>query len=141
MERRTKYGIFFLVFLIAGLGLYGILQQAYGVDKILTPADVHITASGLTASFVGDEERADSLYLYRVVSVRGFFQQLIDDRSGNYIVRLSGDKSGKAMVDCHLDTTYTREDLLLRTGNSVTIRGTCVGRWANVTLVQCIIEK
>jgi len=141
MERRTKYGIFFLVFLIVGLGLYGILQQAYGVSKILAEADVHVTAPELTASFAGDEGRADSLYLYRIVSVGGFFQQLIDDGSGNYIVRLSGDRSGKATVDCHLDSLYTREDLILRTGDSVTIRGSCAGQWENVVLVQCIIEK
>lgn len=141
MERRTKYGILFLVFLTAGLGLYGILQQASGVNKILAQADMHITAPGLTASFVGNEKLADSLYLNKVVSVRGFFQQLIDDGSGNYIVRLSGDRSGKATVDCHLDSLYTREELLLRSGDSVIIRGTCAGRWVNVVLLQCIIEK
>ena len=141
MERRTKYGIFLLFFLTAGLALYGILQQAASSNKVLINADLHITAPALTASFEGNEALADSLYLYKVVSVSGVFQQLIDDGSGNYIVRLSGDRSGNAIVDCHLDSLYTREDLLLRTGDSVTIRGTCAGRWVNVILLQCIIEK
>ncbi|HEY4335420.1 MAG TPA: hypothetical protein VGM89_05970 [Puia sp.] len=141
MERPTKYGIFFLVFLIAGLGFYGIFHLLTGNNKVLVQANLHITASGLAASFQNDERLADSLYLYRVVAVSGIFQQLSDDGSGNYIVRLSGGRNGKIVVDCHLDSFYTREDLLLRTGDSVTIRGTCAGRWVNVILLQCIIEK
>jgi hypothetical protein len=141
MERRTKYGIFFLVVLIAGLGLYGIIHRVSEGNKVLAQADIHITAQGLMASFEGGEELADSLYLYRVVSVSGIFRQLIDDGSGKFIIRLSGDGSGKTMVDCHLDSLYTRDDLLLRTGDSVTIRGTCAGRWTNIILLQCIIEK
>lgn len=141
MERRSKYGFYLLVFLIAGLALYGILYGVYGGNKTLVPADLRITAPGLTVSFEENEGVADSLYLYKVVSVSGVFQQLIDDGPGRYIVRLSGDPSGKVMVDCHMDSIYTREDLLLRTGDSVTVRGTCAGRWANVILLQCIIEK
>jgi len=141
MERRSKYGFLLLVLLIAGLALYGILHGIYGEGKTLAPADLLTTASRLTASFEGNEGLADSLYLYKVVSVSGVFQQLIDDGPGQYIVRLSGDPSGKAMVDCHMDSFYTREDLLLRTGDSVTIRGTCAGRLINVLLLHCIIEK
>ena len=141
MERRSKYGFFLLIFLIAGLAVYGILHEVYGGNKTLVPADLHVAAPGLTASFEGNESMADSLYLYKVVAVSGVFQQLIDDGPGQYIVRLWGDPNGKTMVDCHMDSLYTREDLLLRTGDSVTIRGTCAGRWANVVLLQCVIEK
>jgi hypothetical protein len=141
MERRSKYGFLLLVFLIAGLVLYGILYEVYDGGKALVPADLQTTARGLTASFEGNEGLADSLYLYKVVSVSGVFQQLIDDGPGRFIVRLSGEPNGKAMVDCHMDSMYTRDDLLLRTGDSVTIRGTCAGRWPNILLLQCIIEK
>ncbi|HVU99278.1 MAG TPA: hypothetical protein VHE34_28845 [Puia sp.] len=141
MERRSKYGFFLLVFLIAGLALYGILHGIHGGGKTLVPAELLTTAPRLAASFEGNEGLADSLYLYKVVSVSGVFQQLIENGPGQYIVRLSGDPGGKAMVDCHMDSLYTREDLLLRTGDSVTIRGTCAGRWVNILLLQCIIEK
>lgn len=141
MERRTKYGFFLFVFLIAGLALYGVLHEVYGGNRPLVPADLRITAPGLAASFEGNEGLADSLYLYKIVSVTGVFQQLIDDGSGKYIIRLSGDRDGKAMVDCHMDSLYTREDLHLRTGDSVTIRGICAGRWVHILLLQCIIEK
>ena len=141
MERRTRYGIYLLVFLIAGISVYGLLYQLYGGHRTIANADIHITAPGLTASFEGDEGFADSLYLYKVISVRGVVQQLDDDGVGNYIARLSGDRSSKTTVDCHLDSLYSRVDLPLQPGDSVTIRGTCAGRWANVILLQCIVEK
>jgi len=141
MERRTKYGFFLFVFLIAGLALYGILRELNGGSRPLVPADIRITAPALAASFERNEGIADSLYLYKVMTVTGTFQQLIDDGSGKYIVRLSGDRGGKALADCYMDSLYSRGDLVLRTGDSVTLRGTCAGLWVNVILLQCIIEK
>jgi hypothetical protein len=141
MQRRTRYSIYLLVFLAGGLFVYGILSQFYDDNRIVTPAEIHITAQGLTASFEGNEGFADSLYLYKIVAVSGRVRQLIDDGMGNYIARLSGDRSGRSTVDCHLDSLYSRGDLPFRAGDSVTIRGTCAGRWVNVILLQCIIEK
>lgn len=141
MERRTTYGISLLVFLIAGLSIYGLLHQTHGSGKTLARADVHTTAADLTASFDRDERLADSLYLYKVVSVSGILLQLTENGPGDYIARLTGDRNGRVMVDCHLDSLYNRDDLALRPGDSLTIRGTCAGRWLNIILVQCIIEK
>jgi hypothetical protein len=141
MDRRTKYGIFLLIFLIAGLSIYGILNQLYGGNKTLARAEVSITATGLASSFEGNERFADSLYLYKVISVTGILQQLISDGSGNTIARLAGGRSGKAAIDCHLDSQYRQDELGLRAGDSVTIRGTCAGQWVNIILLQCIVEK
>jgi hypothetical protein len=141
MERRTKYGIYLLVFLIAGLSVYGFLYQTYGPGKALAKADIHTTAHGLAASFERDETLADSLYLYKVVSVSGILQELVANGPGDYVARLAGDRDGKTAVDCHLDSLYNRDDPGLRPGDSVTIRGTCAGRSLNILLEQCIIEK
>jgi len=141
MERRTRFGIILLIGLIAGLSIYGLFTQLYGGGGTLARANVQIPASVLAASFEGNETLADSLYLYKIVSVSGVVRQLITDASGNTIARLAGDWQGKALVDCRLDSLYRQTDLPLRTGDSVTIRGTCAGRWVNVLLLQCIIEK
>lgn len=141
MERRTRYGIILLIGLIAGLSLYGLFTRLYGGGKAVAGANVHIPASVLAASFEGNEALADRLYLYKIVSVSGVVRQLVTDPSGNTIARLTGDRQGKALVDCHLDSLYRQAASTLRTGDSVTIRGTCAGRWVNVLLLQCIIEK
>src|SRR5579864_608043 len=141
MERRTTFGIFLLVFLIAGLSIYGLYYQFYGVSKALAKADYHIEAPDLIAAFDRNEGMADSLYLYKVISVSGVLQELVTNDKGETIARLAGDRNGKTTVDCHLDSLYMREGLPLRAGESVTLRGTCTGRWLNIILVQCIIEK
>lgn len=139
MQLRTKYGIFLLVLLITGLSIYGLLYPIFGSKKALAKADIHTSASDLTASFERDEARADSLYLYKVVSVTGILQELVVNDSGERIARLAGD--GRTTVDCRLDSLYNGYGPELHMGVSVTIRGTCAGRWLNVMLVQCIIEK
>ena len=141
MERRTKYCIFLLVFLIAGLDIYGLLYQLYGGGKALAKADYHVAAPDLIAAFDRNEVSADSLYLLKVISVSGVLQELVTNGKGEYIARLAGDHNGKTTVDCHLDSLYKRDELALRAGDSVTIRGTCTGRWLNIIMVQCIIEK
>jgi len=141
MERRTKYGISLLLFLIAGLSIYGILHQFSSGARILARAEVHTSAPLLAASFEENEGLADSLYLYKVISVTGVIRQVVEDGPGSYIARLTGDPEGRSMVDCHLDSLYAQDNLRLHPGDSVTIRGTCAGRWLNVVLLQCIIEK
>ena len=141
MERRTIYGIFLLLFLIAGLSVYGFLHQLYDSGKLITPADVQVTAAGMTVAYERDEGGADSLYLYKVVSVTGVLRELVESGSGDYVARLTGDGTGSPSVDCHLDSLNKPEDLSLRAGDSITIRGTCTGRWLNIMLVQCIVEK
>jgi len=141
MERRTTYGLFLLLFLIAGLSVFGFLYQLYDTGRTLSPADARVTATGLTASYEKDEKRADSQYLYKVVAVSGMLHELVENSPGDYIARLTADSAGGQMVDCHLDSGYNSENLSLRAGDSIVIRGTCAGRWVNITLTQCIVEK
>ncbi|HEY4110645.1 OB-fold protein [Puia sp.] len=141
MERRTKYGISLLVFLIAGLSIYGLLTGLYRNSKTLLKADVHITAPGLASAFESNEHFADSLYLNKVLSVTGTVKQVVGAGTGRTIARLDGDDDTRTTIDCHLDSLYNLDTPPLHTGDSVTIRGTCAGRWANVVLLQCIVEK
>ncbi|MBS1665647.1 MAG: hypothetical protein JST68_31705 [Bacteroidetes bacterium] len=125
--RRTVYGIFILILLVSGC------KSSPGPS--LAKADVSISAAALAHAFENNERVSDSLYLYKVVSVRGIVEKVMKRESGGYVVTLGG------KIDCSLDTLYNRHYLSLRTGDSVTLRGTCGGRLLNVILMQCIIEK
>ena len=100
-----------------------------------------VKAADLSSSFDSNEVLSDSLYLYKVLSVRGAVQKIVRRESGNYVISLDGRGPGRAVVDCHLDSVYNARYLSLRNGDSVTLRGTCAGRLLNVILMQCIIEK
>lgn len=134
MRRRTIYGILFLIILLSGAFICWYSCKNCP-NAPLAKADVFIDAAGLAHSFESNEQAADSLYLYKIVSVRGVVERVMKRESGGYEVVLGG------KVDCNLDTMYNCRYLSLRNGDSVTLRGTCAGRLLNVILMQCIIEK
>ena len=141
MQRRTKYGILLSLFLLSGLLIYGFFCRFCPHPAPLARADVFVSPDNLTASFDSNEALSDSLYLYKVLSVRGSITKILKRESGNYMITLGDEAPGKPAVDCNLDTMYNRQFLSFKNGDSVTIRGTCAGRLQNVILMQCIIEK
>ena len=141
MQRRTKYGILLSLFLLSGLLIYGFFCRFCPRPAPLVKADIFVSPDSLTASFDSNEALSDSLYLYKVLSVRGSITKILKRESGNYMITLGDEAPGKSVVDCNLDTIYNHQFLSLKNGDSVTIRGTCAGRLQNVILMQCIIEK
>ena len=139
MERRIQYGIFLLLFLIAGLSIYGFFFRSVSDPVVLVSADAHIRAGDLAAAF--EDKGADSLYLYKVLSVTGVVKKIRKDLSGNYTAYLGNRSSATSFVSCTLDSIYNRQPLPFRTGGSLTIRGTCANHLTEVILLQCIIEK
>lgn len=141
MQRRTKYGILLSLFLLSGLLIYGFFCRFYPRPAPLVKADIFVSPDSLTASFDSNEALSDSLYLYKVLSVRGSITKILKRESGNYTITLGHETPGRSVVDCNLDTIYNHQLLSFTNGDSVTIRGTCAGRLQNVVLMQCIIEK
>lgn len=141
MQRRTLYGILLLFLLISGLLVYGIFCRKFAGAGSLVKADLFVSSTSLAASFDRNEAVSDSLYLYKVLSVKGSVEKILKRESGNYVITLGGQAPGRAVIDCNLDTIYNHRYLPLKAGDSVTIRGTCAGRLLNIILMQCIIEK
>jgi len=142
MQLRSIYGVSILLFLLSGL----LIVNTFCGENTATPpplvkADVFINSGELAASFDSNEVLSDSLYLYKVLSVRGIIKKILKKESGNYVITLGDQVPGKPVVDCHLDTIYNRRILPLKNGDSIVLRGTCAGRLLNVILMQCIIEK
>lgn len=141
MERRIQYGIFLLLFVAAGLSIYGFFFHATPGSRVIAKAATHIGAGDLVAAFDKQESLSDSLYLYKVLSVSGIVKKLRKTGSGAYIVFLGDRNPTTATVSCFLDSTYSERRISLMTGDSLTIWGTCAGHLSDVVLVQCIIEK
>lgn len=107
----------------------------------MSPPDMVLSASTLTDAYDNNEGRADSLYLYKKLAVRGPVNRLHKDESGRYVITLDGRYPGRTAVDCILDSLYSSAPPEIKRGDTLTIRGRCAGRSLNVILVQCIIEK
>jgi hypothetical protein len=140
MNRRTKYGVYLLLGLITGTSICGLLFRIYNRQP-LSPPDMVLSAPALTDAYDSGEGHADSLYLYKKLSVKGALSRLHKNQSGQYVATLEGRYVGRTAVDCILDSLYTPAPPEIRRGDTLTIRGRCAGRSLNVILVQCIIEK
>ena len=104
------------------------------------PPDMILSAGALTDAYDNSEGRADSLYLYKKLSVRGALYRLHKNESGQYVATLEGRYIGRTAVDCILDSLYSPTPPAVKPGDTLVIRGRCAGRSLNVILVQCIIE-
>ena len=141
MQRRTIYSRFLPLLLLSGLSIYGSFCRNNPHPGPLVKADIFVNSADLAASFDSNEAFSDSLYLYKVLSVRGLIEKILKRESGNYVITLGGRVPGMVVVDCILDTVYDHRFLSLKNGDSIIIRGTCAGRLQNVLLMHCIIEK
>ena len=140
MNRRTKYGFYVLLGLITGLSICGLIYHLFDKQPLGLP-DMVLSAPMLTDAYDNAEGHADSLYLYKKLSVKGSLSRLYKNESGQYVATLEGRYPGRTAVDCILDSLYTPAPPELNRGDTVTVRGRCAGRSLNVILVQCIIEK
>jgi hypothetical protein len=140
MNRRKKYRTYLLLALVSGMSIGAFLVHLTMKPSPIPP-DAVVSAAALTQAYDSSEGRADSLYLYKILSVRGAFYQWHKNESGQYVASLEGRFPGRTAVDCLLDTLYTAHPPELNRGDTLTIRGRCAGRSLNVVLIQCIIEK
>lgn len=107
----------------------------------MSPPDMVLSASTLTDAYDKNEGYADSLYLYKKLSVRGALDRFRKNEAGQYVATLEGRYPGRTAVDCILDRLYSPSPPKVRRGDTLTVRGRCAGRSLNVVLVQCIIDK
>jgi hypothetical protein len=142
MDKRIKYGVIFLSSLITTLAIYGYFTHSTcGKPALLQRPSIPITAKALIHSFDQNETFSDHKYLYKILSVRGQIKQIRQEEGENYTVFLENDPRQGASVKCTLDSMYLRLPLSLKTGDSVTLRGTCAGRLMDIALIECILEK
>jgi hypothetical protein len=141
MRLRTKYGISLLSVIIAGLSIYGLYCYSRSKSRILVPTDFSLTASALADSFDNGEGHADSIFLYKTIAVTGVVESSYQNGSDHLMVGLFGRAHKKITLDCFLDSLHITAQPGLRPGDNVIIKGRCTGRWNNIVLEQCIIEK
>src|ERR1700722_9855100 len=115
MNRRTKYGAYLLLVLITVVSVCGLLFHLF-VHQSPSPADAILSAPRLTDAYDLGEEKADSLYLYKILSVRGALYYWHKNESGNYVATLEGHFPGRTAVDCILDSLYVSNPPELKQG-------------------------
>lgn len=134
MQKKT---IFFVVailcIMVAGWGYYLYQKPRTGVEDQST--DYTISAVNLYQEFVTDEAAATKKYVNKVLKVQGTLYQ-IDSLQGKISLLLRS-QSSEGGVNCSLSKPGNVPSL----GETLTVKGRCVGFLMDVNLVDAVIDK
>ena len=95
----------------------------------------------LSSLYNKPETSFDEEYLNKVLLMHGIVKKIQKKDGENYVLYLGNDPEHGPSIRCSLDALYDRAPLQVRTGDSITLKGTCAGRLMDIVLIQCIIEK
>ncbi|TDW96625.1 OB-fold protein [Dinghuibacter silviterrae] len=120
-----------ILILCGGYGWYLYNKPHQGVDGVRTTAKLE--ADTLFNAFQADENRANGLYLGKVLEVRG---KMAAQTPGSLQLTCGNAMGG---INCSLapGQTLPKAD----TSAFITIKGRCTGYLMDVNLVDCIIEQ
>src|ERR1700753_4230321 len=133
-----KYGNLLVTIVSPCLFVYGLFLHSCQDPATYVPAQRHLSAKALSASYDENEIRSDSLYLYKILSINGVVRKILKNEMGHFVAMIGASGEPESAegtahaVDCSMDSLYDRRPLPIQLGDSVTIRGTCAGRLSNV---------
>lgn len=128
MIKRILYGSLLLALLLGGIG-YCFYQAENGSIQYQSPA-YRLSATELVAAFQQDEQAASRQYSGKLLEVRGAINLLNPENGFIYL----GAPTASSSVSCTMDSTQIHKAVLLKAGDTVTIKGICTGFLIDVQL-------
>lgn len=97
-----------------------------------------VSAERLIDEYKANEIAADQIYKGKAIQVTGRVDHIGKDIVDSmYITLKSADKLGFVTAQCFFDDDWAVRLSHLREGDSVTVRGTCDGKFGNVLIKNC----
>ncbi len=122
-----------LVILATG-GVVGYKMYTKPHRSVAKAKTIQISATDLVSAYEKNEAGANSLYLDKVLEVRGEVNEVSKNQKGETVITLKGsDMSG---LICTLEGTAATE---VKPNSSVVIKGICTGFLTDVVLVRCVL--
>ena len=135
-RKKYLFGIFILVLLLAGLGIYRVYKPHRNVSE--EEAVASLTAPDLYLDFQHDENAGNKKWVGKVIEVSGIVLSV--NESADYIsINLKAVADGG--VNCSISKKDLRPDETFKKGDSLTIKGKCTGFLMDVNLVDCVLTK
>ena len=124
---------------VAGaIGLY--MYNKPTADASASRTDARAMATELMSAFAENEEKANQVYLGKVVEVTGAVEKVGSNDDGTAVIHLeSGAMLGS--VVCNMSKSIDNLPREPRKGESVTIKGTCSGYLMDVILERSVLLK
>lgn len=146
MKRKKIMIIMAAVAILTG-GMYGYSEYTREVKDLKTVKEkVRISAVDLIDAFEKNESNANSLYLDKIIAVKGNVKAVEKNDKGHYSVIL-GDEKNRSSVRCSMDSMYQQEVAAITPGSFITMKGACTGFNADelvgsdVILNRCVVRE
>lgn len=127
------------VLALAGAGVGYFLWNKPHQNMQTAKADIVLDATKLFETYNADETAANAQYLEKVIAVSGRVKEATKAEDGTVKVLLeTGHDFG---VLCELDPLSQHPRTNFSTGETVTLKGKCVGLNFDVQLVRCVEQS
>ncbi len=136
MKKRNLLTGIVLLILFAIIVIFLKINKTH-VNVASEKTDIQISAEKLYADFNNDENKANLLYLDKVIEVTGVIAS-VTKQSSQYIILLNKTSSGG--INC-LMMDDSNEIALLKPTGDITIKGKCAGFLMDVNLIDCVLLK
>ena len=107
------------------------------VNVVKTSADIIISANKIIEDFSTDETSANTIYLDKIIEVKGVISEVKIEKEKGIITLKTNDDFGSVL--CYLSEESTREIRTLNEGETITVKGICTGYLMDVILVKAEI--
>jgi hypothetical protein len=107
------------------------------VNVVKTSADIIISANKIIEDFSTDETSANTIYLDKIIEVKGVISEVKIEKEKGIITLKTNDDFGSVL--CYLSEESTKEIRTLNEGETITVKGICTGYLMDVILVKAEI--
>ncbi|MEO8116698.1 MAG: hypothetical protein ABI653_03560 [Bacteroidota bacterium] len=136
MKKRNLLTGIVLLILFAIILIFLKINKSHG-NVASEKTDIHISAEKLYSDFKNDENKANEMYLDKVIEVSGKIAT-VSKQSSQYIILLDATSTGG--INCLMldDSSAIAQ---LKPAGDITIKGKCTGFLIDVNLNDCVLIK
>jgi hypothetical protein len=138
-----------LIAILAGIFAASIISSTFREKVISTifrshkslvnkKPDYIFEAANFFSTYEANEKQSDSLYIDRIIQVRGPVAEIQQEEELKYTIILR-DEMAFTGVNCSMDEEFSDEIADLSIGDTVIIKGVCAGMLMDVILTRCVI--
>ena len=138
MKKMTKLIYALAVVALSALGgyYYVFVYSKNHHRDIQSEKWVSIQADSLSAKYQADENKANTLYLNKVLRITGTIITISKDQVGKIILMI-----GKADYFSNVSVTLSQTSpITQKPGDTITIKGLCTGSLSDVVITDAVIE-
>ena len=131
---------FLIIGLILGLIFGYIIWSNFlttGPSTSRLATDFQLTATELYQAFETDEPKANQKYLNKILEVEGSIVDVMSSDDLKPSISLKTD--GFGVVKCSFESTEALEDVNIKNGSNIKIKGECIGYLLDVLITNSII--